>query len=47
MLASLVKKGDVVRFSGFARKTNNISSHTRAKRARNANAFRLCPYLSY
>ncbi|MDZ7880808.1 MAG: hypothetical protein U5L45_24240 [Saprospiraceae bacterium] len=34
LLASLAKEGEVVRFSGFARKTNHISSHARAKRAK-------------
>ncbi|MDZ7876913.1 MAG: hypothetical protein U5L45_04545 [Saprospiraceae bacterium] len=33
-LASPAKKGKVVRFLDFARKTNHISSYTRAKRAR-------------
>ncbi|MDZ7881161.1 MAG: hypothetical protein U5L45_26070 [Saprospiraceae bacterium] len=38
----------MVRFSGFARKTNHLSSIARAKRARDAkNAFRLCPSLNY
>ncbi|MDZ7880502.1 MAG: hypothetical protein U5L45_22690 [Saprospiraceae bacterium] len=31
-LVSLVKKGNVVRFSGFARKTNHLSSLARTKR---------------
>ncbi|MDZ7877463.1 MAG: hypothetical protein U5L45_07330 [Saprospiraceae bacterium] len=34
MLASLAKEGNVVHFSGFARKMNDLFSFPRAKRAR-------------